>query len=196
MNAAIRTVPSRATQSRRCDRGPAAVRAVADRAPVPGRSNVAPCCGGRPSTIEFKDSTHVRILEVFPFHEPSKNLSPLPLFAPVQLFEQEATEETENGFMVPMHKRTLVEATHEPSRTGAGKLVTGHLFGHLERNTAKRFLPQSPMTGGVARTRRQDAGAPRFTAPIHVQFGRASANPPESATRAQPAPRTRAPEPE
>src|SRR5262245_21588281 len=170
MNAAIRTVPSRATQSRRCDRGPAAVRAVADRAPVPGRSNVAPCCGGRPSTIEFKDSTHVRILEVFPFHEPSKNLSPLPLFAPVQLFEQEATEETENGFMVPMHKRTLVEALHEPEgRARCGRGVPTAPSGVLKRSVLTvrrggvRTRQPYPAAGEscFARTRRQDAGAPR-----------------------------------
>src|SRR5881296_2197848 len=38
---------------------------------------------------------------------------------------------------------------HEPSRTEAGKLVTGNLslvIGHLEGDTAKRRLRQSPIT--------------------------------------------------
>src|ERR1043166_4856644 len=40
-------------------------------------------------------------------------------------------------------------ATHEPSQTEAGKLVTGNLslvIGHLEGDTAKRRIPQSPIT--------------------------------------------------
>src|SRR5213593_4075348 len=42
-----------------------------------------------------------------------------------------------------------VETTREPSRTEAGKLVTGDLslvIGHLEGDTAKRRLRQSPIT--------------------------------------------------
>src|SRR6058998_3454260 len=42
-----------------------------------------------------------------------------------------------------------VETTREPSRTEAGKLVTGNLslvIGHLEGDTAKRRLRQSPIT--------------------------------------------------
>src|ERR1043166_3420329 len=53
-------------------------------------------------------------------------------------------------FMAPTHVRILqVSATHEPSRTEAAKLVTGHwslVIDHLGGDTARRRLRQSPIT--------------------------------------------------
>ena len=53
-------------------------------------------------------------------------------------------------FMAPTHVRILqVSATHEPSRTEAAKLVTGHwslVIDHLGGDPARRRLRQSPIT--------------------------------------------------
>ena len=79
------------------------------------------------------------------FHEPDKDGPPLhgPLLPP--------REERENATVQGPNARPEleVEAFHEPSWTEAGKLVTGNLslvIGHLEADTAKRRLRQSPIT--------------------------------------------------